>query len=238
MPAPFSFHDVFSQLDRWRHLPNYQLERRADIFFALFIDSFVARTEQCSIQSVVVPEFPIKRDLIWPDHPSNKSVKVDYVLFAQDRSRVFFVELKTDADSRRDAQDNYLARSAEIGFRPILEGLLTVAKHSSAIRKYYHLLAHIAQTGFLSLAPEIEARAYGPQPSPPHNVFDGAAISPDASTATIAVRYLEPVATSSQSYSFAQFAEHLRDLPGDLAVALCKHLDKWTSPAANTPPPR
>ena len=24
----------FTLLDRWRHLPNYQLERRADVFFA------------------------------------------------------------------------------------------------------------------------------------------------------------------------------------------------------------
>ena len=28
---------VFKLLDNWRHLPDYQLERRADIFFALFL---------------------------------------------------------------------------------------------------------------------------------------------------------------------------------------------------------
>ena len=32
-----SVQQVFSLLDRWRHLPNYQLERRADIFFAVYL---------------------------------------------------------------------------------------------------------------------------------------------------------------------------------------------------------
>ena len=27
--------DVFDRLDKWRHFPNYQLERRADIYFAV-----------------------------------------------------------------------------------------------------------------------------------------------------------------------------------------------------------
>ncbi len=28
---------LFDRLDAWRHLPNYQLERRADIFFSLYL---------------------------------------------------------------------------------------------------------------------------------------------------------------------------------------------------------
>ena len=28
---------LFNNLDTWRHLPNYQLERRADIFFSLYL---------------------------------------------------------------------------------------------------------------------------------------------------------------------------------------------------------
>lgn len=34
---------AFELLDRWRHLPAYQLERRADIFFALFFAGSVGR---------------------------------------------------------------------------------------------------------------------------------------------------------------------------------------------------
>lgn len=36
---------------------------------------------------------------------------MDYALFAKDRSRVYFIELKTHGGSRRDAQDHYLATS-------------------------------------------------------------------------------------------------------------------------------
>jgi len=28
---------LFNRMDAWRHFPNYQLERRADIFFALYL---------------------------------------------------------------------------------------------------------------------------------------------------------------------------------------------------------
>ena len=28
---------LFNRVDAWRHLPNYQLERRADLFFSLYL---------------------------------------------------------------------------------------------------------------------------------------------------------------------------------------------------------
>ncbi len=28
---------LFNRMDAWRHLPNYQLERRADLFFSLYL---------------------------------------------------------------------------------------------------------------------------------------------------------------------------------------------------------
>ena len=33
--------EVFALLDRWRHLPAYQLERRADVFFAAYLHEVV-----------------------------------------------------------------------------------------------------------------------------------------------------------------------------------------------------
>ena len=87
---------VFSNLDRWRHLPAYQLERRADIFFSVYLAHVLERYVGTAVDPRIVPEFPIKRDLIWPDQSTHLSVKVDYVLFAKDRSRAYFIELKTD----------------------------------------------------------------------------------------------------------------------------------------------
>lgn len=34
--------EIFDWLDRWRQLPAYQLERRADIFFALYLPEIIA----------------------------------------------------------------------------------------------------------------------------------------------------------------------------------------------------
>ena len=35
--------ELFARLDDWRHLPAYQLERRADIFFSLYLPDVLAR---------------------------------------------------------------------------------------------------------------------------------------------------------------------------------------------------
>jgi hypothetical protein len=32
---------LFDRMDGWRHLPNYQLERRADLFFSLYLPTAV-----------------------------------------------------------------------------------------------------------------------------------------------------------------------------------------------------
>ena len=47
-------------LDTWRHLPAYQLERRADIFFALFLPDVLEEKFGVPISPVLIPEFPVK----------------------------------------------------------------------------------------------------------------------------------------------------------------------------------
>ena len=76
---------VFANLDRWRHLPNYQLERRADIFFSVYLRGLMEEVTGVALDDVIIPELPIKRELIWSDLATDKSVKVDYVLFSKDR---------------------------------------------------------------------------------------------------------------------------------------------------------
>ncbi len=62
--------DIFGRLDNWRHLPTYQLERRADIFFSLYLSDVVGEYFGVVLEKEIIPEFPIKRDLIWPEHPT------------------------------------------------------------------------------------------------------------------------------------------------------------------------
>src|SRR6266498_6019200 len=93
--------DIFDRLDRWRHFPVYQLERHADIFLSFYLKDLLERQYGHTIRDVVVPEFPIKRDIVnIVDNESAKaselSINVDFVLFSTDGNAVHFVELKTD----------------------------------------------------------------------------------------------------------------------------------------------
>jgi len=154
------FDRVFHLLDKWRHLPNYQLERRADVYFAIFLRDFLQFRTGSDLQEILIPEFPIKRDLIWPDHPTHKSVKVDYVLFSDNRANVYFVELKTDRLSRRKEQDRYLDRCTVIGFERILRELLSITGRTKYRQKYYHLLHAIADAGYLKIPDGLEAALF------------------------------------------------------------------------------
>ena len=108
---------VFQNLDRWRHLPAYQLERRADAFFSPYLKGLLEDFTRDRLMDIIIPELPIK------DEHSHRSAKVDYALFSEDRTVAYLVELKTDLGSRRESQDLYLERAKQMGFRSILEGL-------------------------------------------------------------------------------------------------------------------
>ena len=57
--------DLFDYMDNWRHLPSYQLERRADSFFSIYMKAFVQNRFDVEIESVI-PEFPERKGTIYP----------------------------------------------------------------------------------------------------------------------------------------------------------------------------
>lgn len=59
--------------------PDYQLERRADVFFSL-PPRAVQRLTASEIAEPVIPELPLRRGTLWGEDRSdrNLSVKVDY----------------------------------------------------------------------------------------------------------------------------------------------------------------
>ncbi len=71
---------LFGLLDQWRHFPAYQLERRADIFFALYLPGIVEHALGVKVDSRVIPEFPIGKE------HSRRSTKVDYLALSDDWS--------------------------------------------------------------------------------------------------------------------------------------------------------
>lgn len=226
---------LFRNLDRWRHLPSYQLERRADIFFSVYLKGLVEQVTGVALDDTLVPELPIKCDLIWPDRASNQSVKADYALFAKDRSRVFFVELKTDSGSRRDRQDDYLEISKRLGFRAIAGGIRDIVLNTSAHQKYHHLAATLASLGYLKLPTDLASFVY---PAPRPGLTDALRrIEVTPLDSAVDVIYLQPHATDGdRCIDFVQFADYVARFDDPLSKRFAEHLVLWRNAAGAVEP--
>ena len=158
--------DIFSKLDEWRHLPSYQLERRVDVFFGLFLPEVVADLidRGPSLGDVsVVPEFPLHKGLVGISQRNNggddnQSVKVDFAVFSRDSQgkQIFLVELKTDCKSINKAQLENMVKAKSAGPKILLEGVLRAAKASAEPRKYAQLIWKLHQLGCIETPPGFE----------------------------------------------------------------------------------
>jgi hypothetical protein len=145
-----TIHNLFDNLDRWRNLPAYQLERRADIFFSIYLPEVLSQKFGVKVEAVI-PEFPIRIGTIHDRIDVNKSFKVDYLARAEDGKTILLVELKTDQGSRRDKQDWYLERAKQVGMVEILEGLRKIVRATHSKRKYAYLLEMLHVAGLITL---------------------------------------------------------------------------------------
>ena len=199
--------EFFGLLDQWRHLPAYQLERRADIFFALYLPELLSDRLGIEIDGEVVPEFPVNKSVLSADIDANRSVKVDYAAFAADRSQCVFVELKTDQGSRRTAQDDYLNRSREVGLGRILEGLVDIVRATSAHQKYYHLLEKLEEGGLLELPDELEGYVFPEASRGLRDLQSEIAVTVDPGEFDIDVVYIEPHSPDETDHRGIDFEE-------------------------------
>ena len=142
---------LFNRMDAWRHLPNYQLERRADLFFSLYLPEVLEAKLGFPVAEQIAPEFPVRIGTIYPDIPIDKSYKIDYVALSADADKAILVELKTEGLSRRDNQDKYLLASREVGFPALLGGVLDIFRATNSKRKYFALLEHLESMGLLRI---------------------------------------------------------------------------------------
>lgn len=181
---------IFENLDTWRKLPKYQLERRADMFFGLYVKDIVENlleTEKPELSDIVIPEFPIGKNIIetlkreknprLPEYdPTLQSVNVDYALFSKDV--VYFIELKTDMGSRNSIQDEYLEYAHGQNIRIFVEHIKTVAKPSNnpkSWKKYRYLLDQLELMDVHASDAKIEVIYIQPKK---YTVFEGAKCIP------------------------------------------------------------
>ena len=140
---------LFDLLDDWRNLPAYQLERRADIFFAIHLDQIIEKVLGTKID-FVIPEFPVRIGEISTTNPElNKSFKIDYLTYSKNENKVYLIELKTDQRSRREKQDWYLESASKIKVKGLVSGLLQIYKATNQKVKYNNLLDKIERIGWI-----------------------------------------------------------------------------------------
>lgn len=241
--------DVFELLNRWRHLPFYSLETRAAPFFALFLRDVLQAKFGTEIHETVIPEFPLRIGTLHDDE-RNLSKNVDYVAFSKDERTVYLVELKTDMDSKRDEQDDYLSKARdEIEFGRLVEGVRLSAKNSDKKRKYVHLLHELSKTGFVSMTDDtrLYEKSFGQDRvvSGWTEAIKGLEIKEEKCSKTKVVfiqpiRDPEPIEDTNNKYDFDYICfdevANIVQRHGDLGCIFANFLRQWTKDAGSPDP--
>ena len=216
---------LFDLLDRWRHLPSYRLEPRADALFALFLPGALDRhlaPRGIVIDPRLIPEFPLGQS------DTNLSDKADFFALSQDREHAFLVELKTDMGSLRDSQEDYLNRAVERGLAGVLCDIRSMAKarHPQARRKYFHLLKAIAALDLMTLPPEFEGKIYD-HPRGVYECIDRIGI-PSALPDIEVIHVLPETVEGMDCIDFETFADVVEDR-GQIGRRFATSLRNWVS---------
>ncbi|MCX6141833.1 MAG: hypothetical protein NTZ35_01300 [Ignavibacteriales bacterium] len=204
--------ELFDLLDKWRDYPSYQLERRADIFFAVHLPALLHSLLGVTVIDII-PELPIRIGTIFPEIPINKSYKVDYAVFTADR-QVLLVELKTDDDSTRDSQYRYYYKSIEVGFPKIVEGILDILDATDYKPKYMTLVNRLIKNGCI----EGKEGQYAPTSKCtffPEPIF----IKPNRLPGD-----------EGRVIEFSEIIKSLESEKNEVTMRFVKSLNKWTTP--------
>lgn len=201
---------LFDTLEDWRHLPNYQLERRADIFFAIHLKIILKKTHNIDVKAII-PEFPIRIGTICHEIPINKSYKVDYAVF--DSNKCYLIELKTDDGSVRGSQFFYYFKSIEVGFQSIINGILEIveATEDKYKNKYLYLINKLTTINAVNNGRASSVYSFNDKP-----IFIRPTGEDDDAVIVI---------------SFSKIIRVLEEENNELTVAFRKALYNWVSPA-------
>lgn len=210
-------HKLFDTLDNWRNLPAYQLERRVDIFFAVYLADILEKKFGANID-ILIPEFPVRIGSIYPDKKlsnPNLSFKIDYLAVDQVQKTVYLVELKTDDGSRRDKQDWYLRKAKELNIIGLTDGILKIYQATSSKQKYANLLSLLSSLGWVNSDRTLNI----------------------ASDYNISIVYIQPNKKEGETsivISFDDIIGFLSDKNDDFTKRFAKSLELWKVNPNNT----
>ena len=216
---------VFDQMDAWRHFPNYQLERRADIFFSLYLPDVLESKLGFPVRSELAPEFPVRIGTIYPNIPIDKSYKIDYVALSVVGDKAVLVELKTEKHSRRPEQDKYLIAAQKIGIPGLIDGLLKIFRVTNAKRKYFYLLLHLERMGLLRIPTQLKDIMEG-------KALQGASgaskqIEVTAKYTDSMIVYVQPNGSGPNVITFREFAEVVQQHDDLISQRFAGSLREW-----------
>jgi len=139
---------LFDRLDHWRKFPTYQLERRADIFFALYLPQVLKEVFGFHSDKIL-PEFPVRYGDVHPEKEGwNKSYRIDYVAVDKNQKKVLLIELKTDNNSLRKTQDEYLETAKSLNIPGLVKSFNRIRNASRSIKKYRNYLDEMIKIGW------------------------------------------------------------------------------------------
>jgi hypothetical protein len=220
---------LFNRLDDWRHLPNYQLERRADILFSLYLAQALEDKFGVAVNPLIVPEFPVRIGTIREDIPINKSFKIDYLAIAKARDTAYLVELKTDVGSRREKQDWYLKAATEAGMPALLSGLLEIYRATTEKRKYFQLFLRLEELELISIPEAMKALVRGENLVGVNEMSKQIQITcPEVRCMTV---FVQPTGDEEDVISFERFRKVVLKHADPVSLRFAESLTRWEKQA-------
>jgi hypothetical protein len=198
--------NLFNLLDKWRYYPSYQLERRADIFFALYLKEILQYKFKHNSDNII-PEFPIRRGTIGMKISPNKSKKVDYVTIDQTKEEVLLIELKTDISSKNESQDDYLDRAVKMNIKALIDGIILIYAATNKKNKYNYLIDELVGIGWIDK--------------------EGETLINTSRDYKIRKVYIQPSGIGDNIINFDDIINALEDIDDGISIRFCESLNKW-----------
>lgn len=216
---------LFDRMDDWRHLPNYQLERRADLFFSLYLPEVLETKLDFPVAEQIIPEFPVRIGTLYPDTPIDKSYKIDYVALSAAADKAILVELKTDELSRRDSQDKYLTDCSKAGFTALLSGVLEIFRATNSKRKYFVLLEHLESMGLFRIPKDMKQIMLNPKLQGVTKASHEVEIT--ASVTDSIIVYIQPNGSGDNIINFDEFRAVVQKYDDPVSQRFACALTEW-----------
>lgn len=145
---------IFEHLNDWIKLPKYQLERRVDIFFSIYLSKILDKKLGIKREQIkeILPEFPLRKEMK-DGKETCASNNADYAVFVEKNGKLkmYLIELKTEMNSISEAQKEYYEIANGKKLSRVLQDIIEIEKNSSQWRKYDYSLKKLENLKLVKL---------------------------------------------------------------------------------------